>query len=61
MEILNRLTALEQEISEFYGTEGLTIRELVNEMLDQCEDMGEMAIEIYDLLDHLKEKAYIKI
>lgn len=50
------MTTLEKAISEFYATEGLTIRELVNEMYEQAEDIKDMRIEIYNLLDFLNRQ-----
>lgn len=48
-------TTLERTISQLYGTEDLTIKELVNEMYVQSEDMSDMRIEIYNLLDFLNK------
>ncbi len=49
------MTQFEQTIAEFYATEGLTIRELVNEMIEQSETKEEMAASIYSLLIFLNK------
>ena len=45
----------EQAIAEYYETEALTIRELVDEMIDQDLTKEEMAEEIFRLLTFLNE------
>lgn len=49
------MTKLEELINEYYATEGLSLRDHINEMSREM-DVHEFATELVDLLHHLNKK-----